>query len=407
MKILNFGSCNIDYVYSLDHIVNVGETLSSQNLSVYPGGKGLNQSVALSRAGVPVYHAGCVGSDGSILTELLMQNGVDISHIKKVDATNGHAIIQVGRDGENSIFIHSGSNGMISKSQIDSTLAQFEKGDILLLQNEINNIEYIVDTAFKKQMRIILNPSPINENLFNIDFNKLSYIVLNEVEAKTFSGCDEPEMSLEFFKKTFPNLCVMLTLGKNGCVYQDKNIKHYHSIFETSVVDSTAAGDTFLGYFVAGISQRKDIPEILKYASAASAIAVSRAGAAPSIPTAQQVRYALKTMKVKAVDMAAKRILKSIDDYIDNNICTVTLTELAKELDYSPVYTGSLIKKLTGKSYVDYLQSKRLELATHLLKNSEMPVKDIIQCCGYQNESYFRKIFKQQYNKTPLQYRRI
>lgn len=406
MKILNFGSCNIDYVYNLDHIVNVGETLSSHSLSVFPGGKGLNQSIAMSRAGVKVYHAGCVGTDGKMLTDILLDNDVDISYINTVDGTNGHAIIQVSSDGENSIFIYAGSNAMISKEHIDRVLDDFEEGDFLVLQNEINNMKHIVDIAFEKGMKIVLNPSPIAKNLYDIDFNKLSYIVLNEVEATVFSEKDAPEKSLEFFKENYPDLCVMLTLGKNGCIYQDKNGKHYHSVFETAVVDSTAAGDTFLGYFVAGISRGERIEFVLKYASAAAAIAISRQGAAPSIPTIKQVECGLKTMKIKAVDMTAKRILKAIDDYISDNICDVTLNKLANHLDYSPVYMGTLIKKLTGKSYVDYLQNKRLIMAADLLKNSEMPIRDIIQICGYQNESYFRKIFKQRYNKTLLQYRR-
>ena len=137
MKILNFGSCNIDYVYSLDHIVNVGETLSSRGLSVYCGGKGLNQSIAMSRAGVTVYHAGCVGTDGKMLTDTLMNNNVDISNINVVDGTTGHAIIQVGSDGENSIFIYAGSNGAITTEQVDRVLSRFESGDILVCKTRL------------------------------------------------------------------------------------------------------------------------------------------------------------------------------------------------------------------------------------------------------------------------------
>ena len=143
-------------------------------------------------------------------------------------------------------------------------------------------------------MKIVLNPSPINEALFEIDFKKLSYIVLNEVEAKTFSGDIDPKKSLDYFKNAFPTLKVMLTLGKNGCVYQDEHQTHSHPIFEVDVVDSTAAGDTFLGYFVAGISQKKDIPHVLKYASCAAAIAVSRMGASPSIPDFNEIERFLQ-----------------------------------------------------------------------------------------------------------------
>ncbi len=406
MKILNFGSCNIDYVYSLDHIVNVGETLSSQNLSVYPGGKGLNQSIALARAGCHVYHAGCVGGDGKILTDTLLKNGVDTKYINIVDSTTGHAIIQVSRDGENSIFIHPGSNGMITKEHIDNVLSHFEKGDILVLQNEINDIDYIIDRAYKNDMQIVLNPSPISKNLVDIDFNKLSYLILNEVEIKCFSASDDIYISLEFLKTRYPDLHVMLTLGKNGCIYQKGDYNYFHPIFETEVVDSTAAGDTFLGYFVAGIAKSSDIPTILKYASAAAAIAVSRTGAAPSIPTASEVETALKTMKIKPSDMASKRILKTIDDYINKDISTANLAELSKILGYSTVYTGNVVKKVTKMSFVEYLQTRRLDFAVNLLKNTEMSISEIIKTCGYSNESYFRRIFKEQYNTTPLKYRR-
>ncbi len=406
MKILNFGSCNIDYVYNLPHIVNVGETLSSENLSVYCGGKGLNQSIAMSRAGALVHHAGCVGRDGKMLIDTLINNNVDITHISTVSLKNGHAIIQVGRDGENSIFIYAGSNGAITTKQVDSVLSHFEKGDILVLQNEINNINYIVDVAFEKGMKIVLNPSPISKALLQIDFNKLSYIVLNEVEAKTFSGNADPEMSLDYFKKTFPDLKVMLTLGKNGCVYQDKSGKYSHPVFEVDARDSTAAGDTFLGYFVAGISKNQDIPTVLKYASLAAAIAVSREGAAPSIPTLYEVKTALKTMVVKPSDARLRRIVKMVNDYISENISSASLAELSKVLGYSTAYTGDIVKKVIGVSFVDYLKTKRLEHAAHLLRNTEMPISDVIKSCGYSNDSYFRKLFKEHYNKNLLQYRR-
>ena len=136
MKILNYGSCNIDYVYALDHILKVGETLVADKLSIFPGGKGLNQSIAIARAGAPVYHAGCVGSDGDFLIELMSESGVDTSYIKRVNEKNGHAIIEVSRKGDNSIFIYAGSNGMIEKADIDRVLSDFSSGDILLLQND-------------------------------------------------------------------------------------------------------------------------------------------------------------------------------------------------------------------------------------------------------------------------------
>ncbi len=299
IKILNFGSCNIDYVYSLPYIIRKGETLNSDKMDVFAGGKGLNQSIALARAGAVVFHAGCIGNNGEMLAQLLLENGVDITNIKRVNCANGHAIIQVSRDGENSIFLYAGSNSMITTEQIENTLESFGADDIILLQNEINCLDEIVERAYEKGMCIILNPSPINEKIADIDFNKITYLILNEVEAGDISGCDETNGILDFFRERYPELKVMLTLGKKGCVYADAESRIYHPIFETEVCDTTAAGDTFTGYFVAGISNGHSIEDTLRTASCASALAVSCHGAAPSIPNAQEVSRALETMKIK------------------------------------------------------------------------------------------------------------
>ena len=296
MRILNFGSCNVDYVYSLDHIVNGGETLSSQKLEIFPGGKGLNQSIAAARAGLLVYHAGCVGNDGDMLLDILKESNVDISYIKRVDEKNGHAIIQVTPEGENSIFLFAGSNEMVTKEYIDSVLDNFSEEDIVLLQNEISNIDYIVKRAYEKNMRIVLNPSPMNENILKLDFNMISYLILNEIEAKAITGFDDVQKSLDVFKAKYPDLKVMLTLGKKGCVYMDAETVSVRGAFSVKAVDTTAAGDTFTGYFLAGISKDEGIEDTLKLASAASAITVSRPGAAPSIPIVSEVVEALSSL---------------------------------------------------------------------------------------------------------------
>ena len=156
----------------LDHIVRKRETEACDALNVFPGGKGLNQSIAIARAGAKVWHAGCVGEDGNFLVELLGESGVDTRYIKRVKEKSGNAIIQVSRKGENSIIVYSGSNSMIEKADADDVLSNFSSEDILLLQNEISNIGYIVDRAHEIGMRIILIPSPINEDIFKLDFSK-------------------------------------------------------------------------------------------------------------------------------------------------------------------------------------------------------------------------------------------
>lgn len=406
MKILNFGSCNIDYVYSLDHIVRVDETETTYKLEIFPGGKGLNQSIAAAKAGVKVYHAGCVGCDGNLLTDILSENGIDISYLRKTSEKSGHAVIQVSSKGENSIFLYPGSNEMVSRDYIDAVLENFDSGDIILLQNEISNVDYIVEKAYQKNMCIILNPSPFNERLEKIDFNMLTYIILNEIEVMEISGCSVSEEGLIYIRNKYPNLKIMLTLGSKGCIYTDNKQELYQPTFEVKAVDTTAAGDTFTGYFVAELSRGTQYPEILKIASAAAAVAVSRKGAAPSIPDKCEVLSSLESLKEIKSNRKSDFILKQIKTYIEQNIKTANLEELSTILGYSAVYTGSLVKKMTGKSFSKEVQDKRCSIAAQKLLETDLSIEEIIAGVGYENESFFRKIFKEKYGKNPLEYRK-
>lgn len=302
MKILNFGSCNIDYVYSLNHIVNGGETESADMLAVLPGGKGLNQSIAVAKAGAEIYHAGCIGTDGEILTDILSKSGVNISFLEKVDSKNGHAVIQVSSCGENAIVLYPGSNEMLTKSFIDYVFEHFECGDILLLQNEINCIDYIIEKAYGKSMCVVFNPSPFNDKINKIDFKMISYVILNEIELREFSGTADYHDGLMYVKSKYPQLKVVLTLGKKGSVFSDKNREFRQPSFKVNAVDTTGAGDTFTGYFVAELSKGTEYTEILKIASAASAIAVTKNGAAPSVPSREEVLTKLENMSENIID---------------------------------------------------------------------------------------------------------
>ena len=160
MRILNFGSLNLDYVYQVDHFVQPGETLSAQSRAVKAGGKGLNQSVALSRAGAAVCHAGCFGADGVVLKDLLEENGVDTAFLLPVPEAQGHTVIQVSPEGENCILLYGGSNRCIPEEHIRRVLGSFSRGDWLVLQNEINSLPLIVELASARGLQIVLNPSP-------------------------------------------------------------------------------------------------------------------------------------------------------------------------------------------------------------------------------------------------------
>lgn len=293
MKILNFGSLNIDYVYSLSHFVQKGETITSDMLNVFAGGKGLNQSIALSRAGGNVYHAGAIGADGLFLEEVLNEAGVDTRFLMKCeDIRTGNAIIQKDREGDNCIILYGGANQAITKEMADEVLSAFGAGDWLFLQNEISEIPYMVEKAHERGMRIVLNPSPMNEKILGINLNYIDCFILNEVEAHALVREDvDKDALLNQLKERFPHAEIVLTLGEKGSVYAGAEGIAEQKAYQVAVVDTTAAGDTFLGYYMAGRLQGESVKEALDMAARASAIAVSKKGAAPSIPKRDEVLH--------------------------------------------------------------------------------------------------------------------
>lgn len=289
MQVLNFGSLNFDYVYNVDHMVSEGETLSSYDMNIFCGGKGLNQSIALAKAGVPVYMAGMVGENGQKLIDTCKENNVDASYVKMADGENGHAIIQVDRNAHNCILLYNGSNYKLTKEYIDSVLANFSRGDILLLQNEINLLDYIIDNAYNKGMYIILNPSPCNEKLLACDLSKIALFILNEIEGAQLSGEHSVNKIPEAMLQKYPQAKIVLTLGEAGSVYYDKDTCYQQDSFKVDAVDTTAAGDTFTGYFLAGLIDRMPIRNILSRCAKAASITVSRKGAVQSIPLLEEL----------------------------------------------------------------------------------------------------------------------
>ena len=295
MKILSFGSLNIDYVYSVPHFVKKGETLSAKELNVYTGGKGLNQSIALARAGVETYQAGAIGTDGMFLLEQLKEAGVKTDLVKILDdVRTGNAIIQNDDEGDNCIVLFGGANQAITKEQVDEVFKDFTNEDYLLIQNEINELSYIVEKAKEEGMKIILNPSPMNEKIMKLPLDQIDYFILNEIEAMQILKMDKPEeidgkYIASVLHERFKDATIVLTLGSEGsvCISDDEYVEQ--SIYKVKAIDTTAAGDTYTGYFIAGILNGKTIKESMDIASKASAIAVTRQGAAPSIPVLEEV----------------------------------------------------------------------------------------------------------------------
>lgn len=291
MKIYNLGSLNIDYVYSVDHFVSAGETLSSSQMNTFAGGKGLNQSIALARAGAEVLHGAVLGSGGEFLIETLKDSGVITERIKKQNAPCGHAIIQVDKNGQNCILLFAGTNHLIDKEYIENFLFDAQKGDVLVLQNEVSNLNLIFEIANKKGMQIAFNPSPFDDDILNLPLSYVKWFFVNEIEAAALFGDNDIEKICQNFKEKFPDSNLILTLGEKGCLFVNSNQKIQQPIFKVKAVDTTAAGDTFTGYFLASITKGESVETALKIASKASSITVSRNGASQSIPFFSEIKF--------------------------------------------------------------------------------------------------------------------
>ncbi len=294
MKLLDFGSLNIDHTYQLPHLVRPGETLASDSYHKSEGGKGFNQAVALAKAGQEVYLAGAIGQDGLFLRDYLQELGVHTEHLCVLDAPTGHAMIQLDTEGQNCIILFGGTNGMITEAMIDEVLADFGAGDYLLLQNEISHVDSILRAAHAKGMHIILNPSPMSPELLTWPLELVEWFILNEIEGADITGKTQPEEMLDELLRRYPACHVVLTLGERGSIYADAAQRIDQSIVTAHTVDTTAAGDTFTGYFIHALLQGEAIQQALKTAACASAITVSRPGAGRSIPTAEEVQAAMK-----------------------------------------------------------------------------------------------------------------
>ena len=294
MKLLDFGSLNIDHTYQLPHLVRPGETLASDSYHKSEGGKGFNQAVALAKAGQEVYLAGAIGQDGLFLRDYLQELGVHTEYLCVLDAPTGHAMIQLDTEGQNCIILFGGTNGMITEAMIDEVLADFGAGDYLLLQNEISHVDSILRAAHAKGMHIILNPSPMSPELLTWPLELVEWFILNEIEGADITGKTQPEEMLDELLRRYPACHVVLTLGERGSVYADATQRIDQSIVTAHTVDTTAAGDTFTGYFIHALLQGEAIQQALKTAACASAITVSRPGAGRSIPAAEEVQAAMK-----------------------------------------------------------------------------------------------------------------
>ena len=289
MQILNFGSLNVDHVYQVHHFVRPGETIHSRAYQQFAGGKGFNQSMALAHAGAQVHHAGKIGPDGRWLLDKLHQAGAQIDHVAQIDVPTGHALIQVEESGENAIILFGGANQAITAADADRVLGHFTAGDYLLLQNEISSMAHILQRGKDLGMRIVFNPAPMDAALLRYPLDAVSIFIVNEVEGGMLTRGTTPEAILKAMRRQFPQVATVLTLGAEGALYADSEQRIHVPAVRVKAVDTTAAGDTFTGYFLAGLAQGEPVETSLRLAARAAAICVTRPGAADSIPRRHEV----------------------------------------------------------------------------------------------------------------------
>ncbi len=290
MRVLIIGSINIDDVFAVGQFVRPGETISCRSYARHVGGKGDNQAMALARAGAEVYFAGKIGEDGRFILDALAGAGVDTSRVAVSGIPTGRAIIQVQDDGQNCILLAPGANKDIRPADIDSFLEGWGSGDMVVFQNEISSMDYALAEAGRRGLTIVLNPSPVTESLLSLPVGRADWLILNETEGQALTGSSDVESIAGLLRGKFPATEIVLTLGDQGVRYEGRNGSSLQvPALKVKVVDTTAAGDCFTGFFLADILEGKDVLTALTTATRAAAICVGRPGAQPSIPTRAEV----------------------------------------------------------------------------------------------------------------------
>ena len=292
MKILVFGSLNIDLIFSVDHIARPGETIGSAALIKSAGGKGANQAAALAKAGMEVCMAGKIGEDGEFLLRLLRSYGVNTDCVSRYEGATGQAIIQLDKNKQNAILLFSGGNGQIASDEIKGTLEKFGSGDTIVLQNEVVRLAEIMETARERGLRICLNPSPCDETIETLPLQLADTFFVNELEGAALASLPAttpPPRILNRLEERFPAAEIILTAGKEGAWYGFHGIREKGDIIDMPVADTTGAGDTFTGYFLAARAKNLSVGESLAAACKAASIAVSRMGAMEAIPFGDEV----------------------------------------------------------------------------------------------------------------------
>jgi ribokinase len=288
-RIFNIGSINLDRVFEVDQLVSAGQTIHAQRHRTFAGGKGANQSVALARAGVDVLHVGCIGSDDLWLVQHLAGAGVDVSNLLRTDLPTGQAFIQVDSEGQNAIVVHGGANLAIEKPQVEQALLLANRSDVLLLQNEVCQGRQWLEMGLRRGLDVWLNPAPMSPEICDWPLEKLSGLVVNEQEACALANTQSHDQAFEILTRRCRKTMVALTLGEAGAWLGWRGKRWAVSPPAIDVKDTTAAGDTFIGYLLAQVLRGSKPEQALTFACHAAALCVAQQGAGKSIPTLDQV----------------------------------------------------------------------------------------------------------------------
>ena len=289
MAVWCFGSINIDHFHLLAHLPAPGETLATQAYRVELGGKGANQSVAAARAGAEVRHIGAVGADGAQVLAQLEEFGVGCDHIQRLDTATGHAVIMVDGAGENAILVHGGANRALALAPALAALETAELGDILLMQNETAHQPEIAEAAMGQGLEVIYSAAPFDIDALRAVLPFVNTLVVNDVEAaqmRAALGADLEELPVE---------ALVVTRGAQGASWHARGTPDIHvPAFAVQPVDTTGAGDCFVGALAAALDAGAAPEAAMRFAAAAAAVQVTRAGTAGAMPARSEIEALLR-----------------------------------------------------------------------------------------------------------------
>ncbi len=284
--ITNVGSINVDHVYRVPYFVKPGETLPTLSYQRVLGGKGANQSIALARAGEPVRHIGAIGEDHKWILAEMAKSEVEIGAISVTQVPTGHALIQVDDNAENCILLFPGANEALKLSDLKQNFTEIEEGSWVLFQNEMPNLKEMITLAKAGGAKVAVNPAPFDISAKDLPFDVIDLLIVNDIEAAELA-----EARLDGDQGKLSSLCplVIVTRGPKGAVCFSSEGTIEVPAFKVEAVDTTGAGDTFVGYILSSIANGMDLSSAMRRASAASALAVTKAGASIAIPSSEEV----------------------------------------------------------------------------------------------------------------------